>query len=76
MVSVSALRQRLDDLMERLDRITPNRPSADEVCHTARFNIADRMGAGHHRIAMQAITSRTIKPDEAADMVEFDDGRV
>jgi len=39
--------------------------------------LADRMRRRpSYEGAMQAMASRAIKPDEAADMVEFDDGRI
>jgi hypothetical protein len=39
--------------------------------------LADRMRSRpSYEGAMRAMASRTIKPDEAADMVEFDNGRV
>jgi len=78
-VSVSALKgSGLDDLMERLDQITPN---PDRLLMRSAILLdsilADRMRRRpSYEGAMQAIASRTIKPDEAADMVEFDDGRV
>ena len=79
MVSVSALKgSGIDDLMERLDQITPN---PDRLLMRSAILLdsilADRMRRRpSYEGAMKAMASRIIKPDEAADMVEVDDGRV
>lgn len=78
-ISVSALKgSGLDDLMESLDQITPN---PDRLLMRSSMLLdsilADRMRRRPaYEDAMQALASRAIGPDEAADMVEFDDGRV
>ena len=78
-ISVSALKgSGLDDLMESLDQITPN---PDRLLMRSSMLLdsilADRMRRRPaYEDAMQALASRTIGPDEAADMVEFGNGRV
>ncbi|MEC9125009.1 MAG: GTP-binding protein [Candidatus Thermoplasmatota archaeon] len=78
-ISVSALKgSGLDDLMESLDRITPN---PDRLLMRSSMLLdsilADRMRRRPvYEDAMQALASRAIGPDEAADMVEFGNGRV
>lgn len=78
-ISVSALKgSGLDDLMESLDHITPN---PDRLLMRSSMLLdsilADRMRRRPaYEDAMQALASRTIGPDEAADMVEFGNGRV
>ena len=78
-ISVSALKgSGLDDLMESLDQITPN---PDRLLMRSSMLLdsilADRMRRRPaYEDAMQALASRTIRPDEAADMVEFGNGRV
>ena len=78
-ISVSALKgSGLDDLVDRLDQITPN---PDRLLMRSAILLdsilADRMRRRpSYEGAMQAMASRTIEPDEAADMVEFDDGRI
>ena len=78
-ISVSALKgSGLDDLMESLDHITPN---PDRLLMRSSMLLdsilADRMRRRPaYEDAMQALASRTIRPDEAADMVEFGNGRV
>ena len=78
-VSVSAMKgSGLEDLIDRLDQITPN---PDRLLMRSAILLdsilADRMRRRpSYEGAMQAMASRAIKPDEAADMVEFDDGRV
>ena len=78
-VSVSALKgSGLDDLMESLDQITPN-PDRLRMRSSMLLDsiLADRMRRRPaYEDAMQALASRTIGPDEAADMVEFGNGRV
>lgn len=78
-ISVSALKgSGLDDLMESLDQITPN---PDRLLMRSSMLLdsilADRMRRRPvYEDAMQALASRAIGPDEAADMVEFGNGRV
>ena len=78
-ISVSALKgSGLDDLMESLDQITPN---PDRLLMRSSMLLdsilADRMRRRPvYEDAMQALASRVIGPDEAADMVEFGNGRV
>ena len=78
-ISVSALKgSGLDDLMESLDQITPN---PDRLLMRSSMLLdsilADRMRRRPaYEDAMQALASRSIGPDEAADMVEFGNGRV
>jgi len=78
-ISVSALKgSGLDDLMESLDQITPN---PDRLLMRSSILLdsilADRMRRRPvYEDAMQALASRAIGPDEAADMVEFGNGRV
>lgn len=78
-ISVSALKgSGLDDLMESLDQITPN---PDRLLMRSSMLLdsilADRMRRRPvYEDAMQALASRAIGPDEAADMVEFSNGRV
>lgn len=78
-ISVSALKgSGLDDLMESLDQITPN-PDRLRMRSSMLLDsiLADRMRRRPaYEDAMQALASRTIGPDEAADMVEFGNGRV
>ena len=78
-ISVSALKgSGLNDLMESLDQITPN---PDRLLMRSSMLLdsilADRMRRRPvYEDAMQALASRAIGPDEAADMVEFGNGRV
>ena len=78
-ISVSALKgSGLDDLMESLDQITPN---PDRLLMRSSMLLdsilADRMRRRPaYEDAMKALASRAIGPDEAADMVEFGNGRV
>ena len=78
-ISVSALKgSGLDDLMESLDQITPN---PDRLLMRSSMLLdsilADRMRRRPvYEDAMQALASRAIGPDEAADMVEFGNGRI
>ena len=78
-ISVSALKgSGLDNLMESLDQITPN---PDRLLMRSSMLLdsilADRMRRRPaYEDAMQALASRAIGPDEAADMVEFGNGRV
>ena len=78
-ISVSALKgSGLDDLMESLDQITPN---PDRLLMRSSMLLdsilADRMRRRPvYEDAMQALVSRAIGPDEAADMVEFGNERV
>ena len=78
-ISVSALKgSGLDDLMESLDQISPN---PDRLLMRSSMLLdsilADRMRRRPvYEDAMQALASRAIGPDEAADMVEFGNGRV
>ena len=78
-ISVSALKgSGLDDLMESLDQITPN---PDRLLMRSSMLLdsilADRMRRRPvYEDAMQALATRAIGPDEAADMVEFGNGRV
>ena len=78
-IAVSALQgSGLDDLMESLDQITPN---PDRLLMRSSMLLdsilADRMRRRPvYEDAMQALASRAIGPDEAADMVEFGNGRV
>ena len=78
-ISVSALKgSGLDDLMESLDQITPN---PDRLLMRSSMLLdsilADRMRRRPvYEDAIQALASRAIGPDEAADMVEFGNGRV
>ena len=78
-ISVSALKgSGLDGLMESLDQITPN---PDRLLMRSSMLLdsilADRMRRRPvYEDAMQALASRAIGPDEAADMVEFGNGRV
>ena len=78
-ISVSALKgSGLNDLMESLDQITPN---PDRLLMRSSMLLdsilADRMRRRPaYEDAMQALASRSIGPDEAADMVEFGNGRV
>ena len=78
-ISVSALKgSGLDDLMESLDQITPN-PDRLRMRSSMLLDsiLADRMRRRPiYEDAMQALASRAIGPDEAADMVEFGNGRV
>ena len=78
-ISVSALKgSGLNDLMESLDQITPN---PDRLLMRSSMLLdsilADRMRRRPvYEDAIQALASRAIGPDEAADMVEFGNGRV
>ena len=78
-MSVSALNgSGLDELMEKLDQITPN---PERLMKTASMLLdsilADRMRRRPAYVdAMRAMASKTIGPDEAADMVEFEDGTI
>ena len=78
-ISVSALKgSGLDDLMESLDQIIPN---PDRLLMRSSMLLdsilADRMRRRPvYEDAMQALASRAIGPDEAADMVEFGNGRI
>ena len=78
-ISVSALKgSGLDDLMESLDQITPN---PDRLLMRSSMLLdsilTDRMRRRPaYEEALQALASRAIGPDEAADMVEFGNGRV
>ena len=78
-ISVSALKgSGLDGLMESLDQITPN---PDRLLMRSSMLLdsilADRMRRRPvYEDAMQALASRAIGPDEAADMVEFGNGRI
>ena len=64
--------------MDKLDQIMPN---PDRLLMRSAMLLdsilADRMRRRpSYEGAIQAMASRMIKPDEAANMVEFDDGRV
>ena len=78
-MSVSALNgSGLDELMEKLDQITPN---LDRLMMRSSMLLdsilADRMRRRPAYVdAMRAMASKTIGPDEAADMVEFEDGTI
>ena len=76
---VSALKgSGLDDLMDKLDQLTPN-PDRLMMRSSMLLDsiLADRMRRRPAYVdAMRAMASKTIGPDEAADMVEFEDGTV
>ena len=78
-VSVSALKgSGLDDLMDKPDHIRPN---PDRLLMRSAMLLdsilADRMRRRpSYEGAIQAMDSRMIKPDEAANMVAYADGRV
>jgi len=78
-MSVSALNgSGLDELMEKLDQITPN-PDRLMMRSSMLLDsiLADRMRRRPAYVdAMRAMASKTIGPDEAADMVEFEDGTI
>ena len=78
-MSVSALNgSGLNELMEKLDQITPN-PDRLMMRSSMLLDsiLADRMRRRPAYVdAMRAMASKTIGPDEAADMVEFEDGTI
>ena len=78
-LAVSALKgSGLDDLIERLDQIVPN-PNRMMMRSAILLDsiLVERMRSRpSYETAIQSMASKAIKPDEAADMVEFEDGRL
>mgnify|MGYP001294020827 FL=1 len=78
-LAVSALKgSGLDDLIERLDQIVPN-PNRMMMRSAILLDsiLVERMRSRpSYKSAIQSMASKVIKPDEAADMVEFEDGRL
>ena len=76
---VSALKgSGLGDLIERLDQIVPN-PNRMMMRSAILLDsiLVERMRSRpSYENAIQSMASKAIKPDEAADMVEFEDGRL
>ena len=76
---VSALKgSGLGDLIERLDQIVPN-PNRMMMRSAILLDsiLVERMRSRpSYKSAIQSMASKVIKPDEAADMVEFEDGRL
>ena len=79
MLVVSALKgSGLGDLIERLDQIVPN-PNRMMMRSAILLDsiLVERMRSRpSYKSAIQSMASKVIKPDEAADMVEFEDGRL
>ena len=78
-LAVSALKgSGLGDLIERLDQIVPN-PNRMMMRSAILLDsiLVERMRSRpSYENAIQSMASKAIKPDEAADMVEFEDGRL